>query len=179
MKVTIGNGRTHEVDPEVLDYVTLHYGNMALEKYDKLDMAAQTGLKFLVKQFILKNFLKAFGLDAKLPRGTDPNVYLLRAYIILMRESLKHGNLHLVTDGEGVIIDANMAYDGMEDLTPTMAGYLEDLKGYAGRGNEGRELAASADQDRTRPKLVASREEAEWEDDGGEADRFTTLPVLS
>lgn len=179
MKITIGNGEEHEVDPEVLDYLTLHYGNLLIEKYNTMDMAAQTGIKFLVKTWILKPFLKTFGLDAKLPRGTDPNLYMIRAYIVLMRESLNRGNLKLITDGAGVIVDSTMTYSGMEDdFSPLMAGYLEELK-HAGRGNEERLLAAKPDQGRTGPELAISGQEAQWEDNGGETYRLQSLSPIS
>lgn len=178
MKITIGSGETYEVDPEVLDYMALQYGNKVLEKYDALDITAQTGIKMLAKQFVLKPFLKAFGLSSKLPRGTDPNRYLIRAYVVMLRESLNMGHLRLAVDNAGLIVNADLTYDHLEEFAPKMSVYLEELKGYAGNDGAGiRQL--ESDQNRARPELAVGGQEAQWQDDGRETDSGQFIPAVS
>lgn len=184
MKIQIGDGRVYEVAPEVLDYLTLQYGVQLLKKYEALDGTLQFGMKLVSKKMVTE-LLKTFGVSGKLPRGTDPSEYLIRAYIILMRESLAMANLRLVTDEAlGTIEDQRMNYDDLEAFTPKMAGYLEELKhvvphaGLEAPADSSTGIPAASDQRGAGAELAAGGEASEWEDDGGETPGRQLVPAF-
>lgn len=183
MKIQIGDGREYEVEAEVVDYLVLKYGLNLLTQYEKLDSTIQFALKVVSKQ-IVKEFLKAFGVNTKLPRGTDPSVFLIRAYIILANESMKRANLRLVADESSAqIYDQDLTFDDMETFPKLMAGYLENLKNYASStkavADSGRDKLPAPDLHRTGTELAAGGQEAERQDDGGQAPGSVFVPAIS
>lgn len=176
MKVRFG-GEEWEVESDVLDYAALKYGKQLLEMYDKLDSTVAFAGKIITKQ-VVNQLLDTFGVEKKLPRGTDPTEFLIRAYTLLMRESLKLMVLDFLVDEEaGSIVDMRVAHENPEQLVVEMKPILEALKAHVGRSDETGKL--ESDQDRTRPKLVAGGQEAVRQDDGGESTGTQLLPVVS
>lgn len=178
MKIQIGEGKLYEVEPEVLDLLALQYGTKLLEQYSKMDATISFAMKVVTKQ-VVKELLKAFGVTPKLPRGADPSIFLLRAYIVLMRESLNMITLSLVSDEEINTIEAgHVTYSDLDAFTGKMAGYLEGLKEY-GPGGGNVLVLPGTDQGGTRPELAPGGEEAVGEDDGGEDNFADLVPAFS
>ena len=176
MKVRLDQ-QEYVVEDDILDYVALKYGQQLLDMDDKLDSTVAFAAKIITKQ-VVSQLLETFGVDKKLPRGTDPTEFLIRAYTLLMRESLKLMLLDFVVDEETLtIVDMRAHHEDTDALVTEMKPILEKLKEHAGGSNESGKL--ESDQDRTRPKLVAGREEAQWQDNGREAPGTATLPVVS
>lgn len=189
MKVRLGEGKEYIVEPEILDLLALQYGNLLLEKYEKLDTTIQFGGKLLGKRMV-GELAKTFNISPKLPRGSDPIVYLIRAWTVLMRQSLEMAVVQLVTDeAAGTIVDNHLTYEGMEHFQQEMAGYLERLKTYAsaaniprlaeGSGEMARDGGDTSDTGRGRPELATGGDEAQREDDGGKNHRLDALPAFS
>lgn len=170
MKIRIGDGKEYTVDPIVLDFLTLKYGQRLLEQYRKMDNTLQFGMKIVTKQ-VTKELLKAFDVTSKLPRGTDPTEFLIRAYILLMRESLDMANLTLLADERAdLIYDSEMDYEGLEEFPGRMHTLLEGLKAYAPTVPPALPEPGTAETnpDRTRPELAAGGQEEVGQDDGWE-----------
>jgi len=186
VKIQINDGQLYEIEPELLDYLALTYGNRMLEFVDGLDNTLQLGMKLLTKA-VTKKMLESFHVPSKLPRGSDPTVYMIRAYVLLMRESLDMAVLHCLADETGSIGAATVSYEGMDQFEERMAMMLERLKTYAGAGipeTAGSEpqlvsAAGETDSSGTGPVLVARREETQWQDDGGENAYLVALPTVS
>jgi hypothetical protein len=178
VKIQLGEGKEYTVDPIVLDYLTLKYGQRMLEQYRKMDSTLQFGMKIVTKQ-VTKELLKAFGVSSKLPRGTDPSEFLIRAYIILMRESLDMANVRLLTDERAnLVYDSEMDYEGLDEFPGRMNQLLEGLKAYAPTALSALPEPGTAEghSDRARPELALGGEEEEREDDGWE-DADSELPL--
>lgn len=183
MNIQLGDGKEYHVEDEVVDYLVLKYGSRLLEQYEKLDSTIQFGMKIVTKQ-VVKEFLKAFGVDAKLPRGTDPSVYLIRAYIILMNESMKRANLKLVADeSNNTIYEQQLTFSDIDAFPTKMAGYLENLKHYASASET---VAAAGSTElpapnlhRTGAELAAGGQETFRQDDGGEEYPGQLVPAIS
>lgn len=181
MKVQLGEGPAYEVESEILDLLALQYGNLMLEKYNQLDTTVQFAGKILGKR-IVSELAKVFGISSKLPRGSDPIIYLIRAYTVILRQSLDMATLTIQTDETThTIVDQRLEYDP-ERLTlfsQTMSVYLERLKAYARTDIPRLAEATAADQGGTGPELVVGGDEEVGEDDGGENHYLVPVPVVS
>lgn len=179
MKIHLSeNGPVLDVEPDVLDYLTLHYGNQLLKTTDELDSTLQFGLK-LVTKAVSKKLLESFGKKTKLPRGTDPTVYLVKAYIVLMRESLAHMHIHLEMDGL-TVVEGRVTYEGMDGFVERMGEYLEGLKSYVGSDSAGEPGEIEPpDTGSAGPELAASGPETFGQDDRRENHRSLALPNIS
>lgn len=182
MKVQLGDGPAYEVEPEILDLLALQYGNLMLEKYNKLDTTVQFAGKLLGKK-VVGEIAKVFGISPKLPRGSDPIIYLIRAYTVILRQSLDMATLTILTDETTrTVVDQRLEYDQarLPIFAETMAVYLERLKAYA-RTDIPRlaDAASETDQGGTGPELVAGGDEEVGEDDGGENHYLVPLHALS
>lgn len=184
MKISFGDSKEYEVEGEILDLLSLSYGNKLLEQIDNLDSTLQFGMK-LVTKAVSKKLLESFGVNSKLPRGSDPTVFLVKAYIVLMRESLQKTHLKLTLDEQAqTVVDGKLTYDDMADFVAKMGVYLERLKGYgadslAALGESDDSGSAALSSGSAGTELAADGDAAVGQDDGWQNHRTEALRALS